>query len=258
MPLTGRRIAITRPKAQFDSLAEAVRLQGGVPIAAPLLEITGIDNNQALQTAAIQLSQYCLAIFISPNAVSHSLPTLLENQPWPALLQVAAIGPGTAKALGEQGIHHCMLPPEAQFDSEGLLSRTELQASAISGQRVLLLRGEGGRELLADTLSARGATVEAIACYRRQAPLAIAEPFIEGWANKSLDGIVLSSSESLDNLMGALSTAQLQCLSLTPIFVPHTRIAERCRNAGLQQVVLTPPAEEGMLAGLLAYNWQTP
>ena len=258
MPLTGRRIAITRPKAQFDSLAEAVRLHGGIPIAAPLLEIVGTDHNPELQTAAEHLSQYRLAIFISPNAVAHSLPTLLAHQPWPASLQVAAIGPGTAKTLAENGIFNCWLPPDSQFDSEGLLGRPELQSTAIGKQRVLLLRGEGGRELLADTLIARGAIVEAISSYRRQAPQNIAIPFIEGWANKQLDGILLSSSESLDNLLKALTAEQHLPLSQTPLFVPHSRIAERCRNAGLQRVVLTPPAEEGMLAGLLAYNWQTP
>jgi uroporphyrinogen-III synthase len=185
--------------------------------------------------------------------VQHCLPELLRNQAWPNTLQAAAVGPGTANALAQFGID-CLLP-ESRFDSEGLLARPELQTTAVQGQSVLLLRGDGGRELLADTLTQRGANVEAIACYARHAPANLAAPFRATWLTGTLDGILISSSEGLDNLLAGTSAAEHDKLFLTPLFVPHPRIAEKAKSAGFLNVILTPPAEAGMLAGLLAYNW---
>lgn len=258
MPLQGRTIAITRPKEQCDSLAKAIAAHGGVPLIAPLIAITPLDNQVELVQASTHLAQFALAIFISPNSVEHSLPTLLANQPWPTSLQAAAVGPGTAQSLSQHGITSCLLPDHQRYDSEGLLDRPEFQTDEIKGKQVLLLRGIGGRELLTETLSKRGAKVLAISCYQRSPPPHIAEVFTTAWTHQGIDGILLSSSEGLANLLAALLPQDLTRLSQTPLFVPHHRIAVKAQTAGIQQVVLTPPAEDGMLSGLLAYNWPTP
>jgi uroporphyrinogen-III synthase len=255
--LQGRTIAITRPKEQCASLAAAIQAQGGTPLLAPMLTITPILHNCDLEIAANRLQQFRTAIFISPNSVEYSLPTLLKSQPWPAHLQAAAVGPGTSKTLTTHGISNCLLPENQRYDSEGLLDRPEFQPEAIAGKSVLLLRGVGGRELLAETLIKRGADVHPISCYQRSAPTDLAQPIQSAWKQNKLDGILLSSSESLANLLAALNPDERQRLSRTPIFVPHHRIAEKAQAAGLMQIILTPPAEEGMLLGLLSYNWPT-
>ena len=101
--------------------------------------------------------------------VTYSLPALLSQRQWPPHLLPAAIGQGTVRALAAHGVHGC-IAPEQRFDSEALLALPELQAERVAGQRVLILRGDGGRELLAETLSARGALVDLVSCYRRLPP----------------------------------------------------------------------------------------
>lgn len=253
-PLTGKTIVVTRPRAQADALAAAIAAAGGDALRFPLLEISPADDPGPLQAAAEQLASYALAVFISPNAVEYSLSTLLAQAPWPAGLIPAAVGQGTVKALAAHGIAGCVAPRE-RFDSEALLELPELQAERMAGKRVAIFRGDGGRELLADTLRARGAAVDCIACYRRSAPAGGADTLLAAWRAGRLDAITVSSSEGLRYLVDMLDGEGRRFLAATPVFVPHARIAENARALGLQQVVQTDPADAGIIAGLCAYNW---
>src|SRR3990167_7545431 len=111
----------------------------------------------------------------------------------PPALKIATVGQGSAKALHELGIAEVIAPAE-HFDSEGLLALPELQN--VAGWRVLILRGDGGRELLGDTLRARGATVEYAACYRRSKP----QQDIAALIDAVPDALTVTSSEALDHL----------------------------------------------------------
>ncbi|HRE17717.1 MAG TPA: uroporphyrinogen-III synthase [Rhodocyclaceae bacterium] len=253
-PLAGRTIAVTRPEQQALDLGAAIVSAGGTPFYFPLLEISDVADKGPLHAAGAGLAACALAIFISPNAVSHALPALLAKSSWPPALMVAAVGPGTARALADFGVDHCIAPSD-QFDSEGLLALPQLQASLLSGRRVVIFRGDGGRELLADTLRERGAVVECISCYQRRPP---ADGFVRlalALQAGRLDAMTLSSSEGLRYLLAGLDPASLVCLQDTPVFVPHARIAASAISSGLQQVVLTKPADTGILEGLCAYNW---
>ena len=152
--LAGKTIVVTRPQAQAAPLAEAIAAAGGVPLLFPLLEILPPRDPGALVASAADLPGCALAIFISPNAVDHALPAILASGPWPAGVIPAAVGPGTVKALAAQGVTGCIAPRE-RFDSEALLALPQLASSQISGRRIVIFRGDGGRELLADTLRAR-------------------------------------------------------------------------------------------------------
>jgi uroporphyrinogen-III synthase len=167
-PLAGKTIVVTRPQAQAAPLAEAIAAAGGTPLVFPLLEISPAADPRPLAAAAERLADYALAVFISPNAVDYALPDLLAHGPWPAALTPAAVGQGTVKALAAHGIAGCVAPTE-RFDSEALLELPALAARQVAGKRVAIFRGDGGRELLADTLRQRGATVDCIPCYRRRA-----------------------------------------------------------------------------------------
>ncbi len=253
-PLAGKTIVVTRPRAQAAPLAEAIAALGGDPLIFPLLEIAPAADPQALAAAVARLADYALAVFISPNAVDYALPAILARGPWPAGLQPAAVGQGTVRALAAHGIAGCVAPRE-RFDSEALLALPELAGELVAGQCVAIFRGDGGRELLAETLRARGAKVDCVTCYRRSGPAAGVMPLLTAWRAGKLDALTVSSSEGLRHLIDLLDDEGRSFLARTPVFVPHARIAENARASGLQKIILTDAADAGILAGLLAYNW---
>ncbi len=253
-PLVGRTIVVTRPRAQAGGLAAAIRDAGGEAFIFPLLEIGPAPDPAPLAEAVSRLGDYTLAVFISPNAVDYSVPAMLARGPWPSGLTLAAVGQGTARALAVHGVHGTVVPSE-RFDSEALLELPELQADRVAGRRVVIFRGDGGRELLGDTLAARGATVDRIPCYTRSAPATGAAPLLERWRRGGIDAITVSSSEGLRYLVDMLDDEGRRRLAETPVFVPHARIAENAAALGLRSVVLTGPADDGIRAGLCTYNW---
>jgi uroporphyrinogen-III synthase len=253
-PLAGRTIVVTRPRAQADALAAAIAAAGGEPLIFPLLEIGPAPDARPLQQALAQIGDYALAVFISPNAVDFSVPALLARGPWPSGLIPAAVGQGTVRALSALGVPGAIAPSE-RFDSEALLELPELQADRVSGRRVAIFRGDGGRELLADTLRERGAEVDCIPCYSRSAPVGGAAPLLAHWRAGRLDALTVSSSEGLRYLVDMLDTEGRVLLAKTPVFVPHARIAENAALLGLANVILTGPADAGIIAGLCTYNW---
>lgn len=254
LPLTGRTIVVTRPRAQAEPLAEAIEAAGGTPLLFPLLEISPADDPAPLNEAAARLGDYAIAVFISPNAVDYALPTLLARGPWPATLTPAAVGQGTVRALAAQGIGGCIAPTE-RFDSEALLALPAMAQTQVQGWRIAIFRGDGGRELLADTLRERGATVDCITCYRRSGPSGGVAPLLEAWRTRRLDAVTVSSSEGLRYLVDALDDEGRDFLQTTPVFVPHARIADTARAAGIERIILTDAADAGLVAGLRAYNW---
>lgn len=252
--LCGKRIVVTRPRAQAARLASLIAESGGCPLLFPLLDIAPVADRMPLLSTIARLDEYALAIFISPNAVNFSLPEILAVRQWPADLPAAAIGPATVNSLLEHGVSRTLLPV-GRFDSEALLDLPELQQASVAGRRVVIFRGNGGRELLATTLRARGAEVEAVAAYQRSA----AED-LGGWRALSAGGLIdawtISSSEGLRKLFDLLDEAGREQLGNTPLFVPHQRIAELARQLGLRRVVLGGAADSGIAAALCAYDWR--
>ena len=253
-PLAGKTIVVTRPLAQAGALAAGIEAAGGRALIFPLLDISPPEDLSALNEAIARLGDYRFAIFISPNAVDFSVPAILADAGWPAGLSAAAIGPGTVKALATHGISSCLAPKD-RFDSEGLLAEAAFDATKITGQKIVIFRGNGGRELLADTLSQRGAQVDCITCYQRSAPSGNLSLLTDAWQRGQLDALTLSSSEALRHFVDQLDSSGRAYLQETPVFVPHVRIAETARACGLHKIILTEGADAGILAGLNAYNW---
>ena len=254
-PLLGRRILVTRPVAQAGVLAQMIAERGGEPVLFPLIEIGPLDNDDSawLDAAIENLEDYAIAVFISPNAVEYSVPRILERRTWPAQLQATTIGPGTTAQLAIFGINE-VIAPSARFDSESVLELPAFQSERVDGKRVLILRGNGGRELLADSLRQRGAEVDRVSCYRRSAPVD-GSALVSRLRNNALDALTLSSSEGLRNLLALLDTDAIDRLRRLPLFVPHPRIAEVASESGLSNVVLTGPADAGILESLCSYHW---
>lgn len=246
-PLAGRGIVITRPALQAAPLAEMIRSAGGQPILFPVLEILDTADLAPLIDAVDRLDSFELAIFISPNAVLRAMNQIVARRTWPAGLRAAAVGKGSVKELKRFGITGVLVPTRS-FDSEGLLALPELQQ--IDGWRVVIFRGDGGRELLGDTLAGRGASVEYVECYRRARPRSDATPLLRAWARNEVDAVTVTSSEGLRNLFEMLGKLGQSWLRRTPLLVPHPRIALAARELGCRNVVETAPGDEGLMAAL--------
>lgn len=246
-PLAGLKIAVTRPREQAVQLVRRIEQAGGIPLLFPLLDIAPAQDQQALHEQLSHLAQFDLAIFISPNAVQYGMAAIRAAGKLPQNLKIATVGQGSAKALRELGVTSVIAPAE-RFDSEGLLALPEFQD--VAGWRVLIFRGDGGRELLGDTLKARGATVEYAACYRRSKP----QQDIAALLDAAPDALTVTSSEALDYLWQMLGDAQRDRACAIPLFVPHPRIAGLAQRQGWRQARLTDAGDDGLLSALAAWN----
>jgi uroporphyrinogen-III synthase len=250
MPLTGRHVVVTRPAGQAAHFATALTEQGAIPVLYPVLEIRDIEDAGPVLDAAIRLDSFDLAVFVSPNAIEKALALILPRRSWPAALRVAALGKSSERELARNGIHDVISPP-LRFDSEALLELPEL--TDVAGKRVIIFRGNGGRDVLGDTLKARGASIEYVTCYRRARPQTDPAPLLKLWEQGRLDAVTLTSSEGLRNFFDMLGHLGQAWLKKTPAFVPHARIAAQAQALGLTNVIPTDPGDDGLMAGLMQY-----
>ena len=245
-PLAGLGILVTRPARQAGGFAQKIAAFGGTPIIFPAIVILPPADPAPLARAHATLPAYDMAIFVSANAVEHGAP---DPRRWPAGLDVFAPGPGTAEALAAVGIAGARIPATT-YDSEGLLATDEL--TEVRSKRILIFRGDGGREHLGDALSARGARVDYVACYRRAKPGSGAAGLAEAFHERRIHAVTITSSEGLDNLWALADNATRAAWRACPTFVPHPRIAARAREFGLP-VVETGAGDAGLIAGLLEW-----
>jgi uroporphyrinogen-III synthase len=245
-PLQGRRIVVTRPAGQAEGLARLIREAGGEPLVAPAIEIRPLEDPAPFQALAGRLEEFDLAIFVSRNAVKSAL-ALLAGRPWPARLKVATVGQGSREELQHFGFSD-IIAPAAQSDSEALLALRELVD--VRGRRVVIFRGDGGRQLLGDELGKRGAKVEYAACYRRVRPSG--EGLAALWA-RGVDAVALSSAEGLSNFIDMLGEGAIAKLASVALFVPHERVAREAERRGLARAVVAGPRDAQVAAALVAY-----
>ena len=165
-PLSGVHILITRPVKPASRSAERLASLGATPFIFPTIIIEPPDDNGHVKDALSSLQNVYAMIFVSPSAVEM---TCKDGINLPISVKVLAPGLGTAEELNLYGVHNVRIPLK-KFDSEGLLELSELQSKFVYGQRILIFRGNGGRDLLVDELRHRGAKVEIIAAYRRSIP----------------------------------------------------------------------------------------
>jgi len=240
-------IAITRPADQATTLSKLITKNGGTPILFSLIEITALEDYAVFEQKISELTQYDSAIFISSNAVQHGMPRLLKHFGHiPQNLKFAAIGPVTASELAKFGVQQ-VLTPEDRFDSESLLSLSEMQS--VKNQRIMIFRGVGGREILAETLKTRGAQVDFAECYQRTNPQMDTNLLATLWQNKQLHAVVITSSEAMRHLLD-LSTGSNQAddwIKHVVLCVNHARIAEAPMDLGLNVAIADAPGDEAML-----------
>lgn len=258
LPLSGLRVLVTRPAHQSDSLINLLKAQGATPVALPLLEIQPVPESdpkfQLLKQKVLDLDLNQHVIFISVNAAEIALE--LIDQYWPQLpvgVQWLAIGKQTAGLLSNYGIDAYSSP--VGYDSESLLSSPGLQQ--VAGDKVLIFRGEGGRETLAKELGARGAEVSYAELYRRRMPAYSDQQITEAlYQPESPDVILISSGEGLQNLL-TLATGSQSQFSPEGLFnchmvVPSERIKKLAAEAGFRNVTTANgPDNQSMINSLI-------
>lgn len=249
------RLLVTRPQPQADAWVARLRAQGIDAVALPLLAIDAVVDLSELHSTWHDLPRYALAMFVSPNAVSHffaARPAEVAARGWPRATRAGATGPGTLQALHMAGVPPalCVAPPAdaQQFDSANLWA--QLQGERWSGREVLVLRGDGGRDEFAALLREAGAAVHFTQAYRRgmaqpsaneRALLerAIAQPAAHLWWLSSAEAVgYLPQLAPGADWRGALALAS------------HPRITERARSLGFGTVFEAAPTQSAVLEAL--------
>jgi uroporphyrinogen-III synthase len=245
------RAIVTRPAAQAQGWVDALRERGVDAVALPLIAIHPVADPAPLQAAWARLGAHALVFFVSGNAVAHFFAQRPPGMAWPPQTLAAAPGPGTAQGLREAGVPAaCIVEPAADapaYDSEHLWQ--QLGARDWRGRAVLIVRGEQGRDWLAEQLRAAGAQPAYLAAYARGAPSPDAPGQALLSAARQAPGAHLwlfSSSEAVRHL-AALWPVPAGARALAT----HPRIADEARAAGFADVTEVPPTPEAVADAVL-------
>jgi uroporphyrinogen III methyltransferase/synthase len=260
-------VVITRPAGQSTALAAQLDAAGIATLEFPLIEIVPVEDVAPLQAALVALERYALVVFVSPNAVDYAFAEF--DSIWPHALPVGVVGPGSVAALARHGVEapaYRVITPSAgadddvaRFDSEALFAAIDasFDATSLEGKRVLIVRGDGGREWLADRLREGGVEVETVAAYRRLVP----EPSIGAWSrvHELLAGEphawLITSSEGVRNLDELahehLNAGEIAQLKRATLVAPHPRIAQTARGLGFDSITVSGAGDERIAHTLL-------
>ncbi|QIE22838.1 HemX, putative uroporphyrinogen-III C-methyltransferase [Caballeronia sp. SBC1] len=268
-------VVVTRPLGQSAALLALLASAGFESIEFPLIDIGPVADAAPLHAALGELYApaplgFALVVFVSPNAIDHAFAAL--SSAWPLQIPIGVVGPGSVAALGRQGVAspaYTLISPatgatatatqtDPRYDSEALYAAIEAHfgPDGLKDKRVLIVRGDGGREWLADALSAAGAKVEKVAAYRRIVP----EPSMRDWEriHALLAGEphawLLTSSEGVRNLEELarehLTIDETLTLKHAPLVTPHPRIAEAARQAGFDRITVSGAGDERIVQAL--------
>ncbi|MEO6031108.1 MAG: uroporphyrinogen-III synthase [Burkholderiaceae bacterium] len=252
------RVLVTRPALQAAEWVEQLTARGVDAVALPLIGIAAPLDPGAVRAAWADLARQRLVMFVSPNAADRFFAQRPAGVLWPARTLAGSPGPGTSRALVALGVPPTRIVAPAadssQFDSEALWE--QLEPLDWHEASVLLVRGDGGREWLAETLRARGARVDALTTYRRSRPVlgieeqrlldtALQHPTSHLW--------LFSSSQAVVHLGqmaggGAPEDDDARRWAGAHAIATHPRIAEQARVLGVGHVLESHPTADALVA----------
>lgn len=246
-PLSGATIWLTRPEGQGVELRAALEQLGARVHLLPLLVIRPIEAAQADRQKLIDLDRYDLVFFVSTNAATIGLDAIARWWPqYPVGIRNFAVGPGTAAVLEKHGLT-ASYPPE-RMSSEALLALPDLQD--IHGKKALIIRGAGGREIIAEGLQERGAAVDYAELYERALPRYTAAELQELARSAAPSAIMVSSAEALGNLK-ALFAPAIDNWSRLPLVVSSPRLGAHAKTLGFQYIdVIEGATDAAIIQGL--------
>jgi uroporphyrinogen-III synthase len=237
-------VLVTRPADQAEGLCRRIEARGGRAVRFPTVEICAPADPGAAQARLSE--RWDIVVFISRNAVAGAL-SLAGDALRECPSRLASVGRATAAAMSGAGLTPSLVP-DAGFDSEALLDMPALRN--VAGSRVLIVRGEGGRELLAATLAERGAEVGYAEVYRRTAAAPATVSQTARW-QESLGLLTATSDEVLRNLLLLVPALAHPWLKALPLAVLSGRNAATARALGFVRVAVAPqPGDDGIVAAL--------
>lgn len=242
---TPSRIIVTRPHGQADRLQAALSQLGLESVHMPLLEIQPLEPlPQDARQCLLDLDLYEHVIFVSANAALCGLEAIDGFWPqYPVGQQIWAVGETTGQLLRSAGMSAHW--PETEMNSEGLLALPGLDA--VAGTRVLIVRGEGGREKIAQVLGERGAKVDALRCYRRKGKSYQVEELYDLFPVASPALILVSSGEGLEHLSRLLHALENSNLADHTLVVPSARVEALARDLGWRDLLLAKNASDAAM-----------
>ena len=243
-------IVITRPKLQADGLARGIKAADGHVLLFPTLEIAPAQLTLAEKEKIQHINEFDIIIFISPNAVEHGLNHIQLLTELSEQTLLATIGQGSAKTLNTRLGKQPDIVPEENFSSEGLLATEAMQN--VSNKRILIFRGDGGREHLKQTLQKRGALVEYINVYQRLKPATNTSDLEQYLQNNQIAAIVITSAENLKNLLEMTPENTTSLLLQVPLLLINKRLVEIAKEAGFinKLFVATKASDDAIIESL--------
>lgn len=255
--LQGARILVTRPAHQANDLCSLIEQHGGIAVRFPTIEIVGMSNWQSQANIGLsatnalpELSNYQWLIFTSANAVNFALQAKSGKiQPF-MTARIAAIGQATAKALELAGLK-VNLVPGSGHDSESLLAMPPLQE--VNGQAILIVKGHGGRDALADGLRLRGGNIDCWDVYKRTIANTEKSEVIDLLDNNLINSIIITSFEALQNLLTLIGLDYQQKLAIIPLVVISARIKKLAAELGFTRIaVAESPSDAAVVEAAIA------
>ncbi len=248
LPLQGVGVLVTRPRTQATELVDAIEAQGGSAYCFPVIEIAAFSELD-VRNSVSRLGQPDIAVFVSRNAVEHGIQFADDAE-------IAVIGPATARAVAAAG-RVVDIQPADGFDSEHLLAEPRLRN--VAGQTVRIIRGNDGRELLAEELRARGATVEYLSVYRRRLPTVSADSAADleaRWRQGQIAVVTVMSVQSLVNLVELLPHWCAAQLESTPLVSPSGRVIKEVldRYPASRPLLAPGPGADDMVQAIVALH----
>ncbi|MGH7786281.1 MAG: uroporphyrinogen-III C-methyltransferase [Candidatus Binatia bacterium] len=239
-PLFGRRIVVTRPRAQAAGFIDTLAAAGADVLACPTIEIVAPPSWQPLDEAIARLASYDWLVLTSVNGVAKFFERLAAGRRDVRALhgvRLAAVGPETAAALEARGLLVDVVPQE--FRAEGVAAA--MTAAGIAGARVLLARAAEAREILPRLLREAGAAVDEVASYTTVPPRTDASEVRARLADGTVDLVTFTSSSTVRNFLALVGADAAALLSRTAIGCIGPITADTARAAGLT-VALQPSA----------------
>ena len=256
--LGGLSILVTRAVHQADTLCALIEEQSGDAVRFPVTVIESPVDQKVLERAVATVELADIVIFVSPNAVAFGLQALGRYKiNIPPTAEVLAVGPGTANRLAARGQHVSGVPEHA-FNSEGLLQLPQLQS--VRGHRVVIFRGQGGRQVLHDRLVIAGAAVDHVECYRRTQPARFDSKVLDRWCKGYLDIVILTSITAFENLLELLGEEHDLLLEGATIATVSQRIEQHCRDRGCRGAILVSDkaSDESLVKVMMRWDRRTP
>lgn len=249
--LNGAGVLVTRPEHQAEHLSWLIEQVGGKAMRFPTLAIAGVDDVDEIKKTFQGLDSYQFVIFVSVNAVNFALRANGGKIPRSKSVVFAAVGGSTAQALINAGVVVDLVPKQ-DFNSEALLAMPEMQH--ISGQSMLIVRGQGGREELANTLRERGAKVDYLPVYKRIIPQADNASNFSRLIENGLDVITITSGEALQNLVLMAGDQHSLAIREVPLVVVSDRIRCLAADLGFNRIAVTQsPSDSAILETVIKF-----